>query len=77
MLQIFRAYVLYSRVEWFWKKKKIYTIYDVPNCCWTSIPKFHVLMLPLALVVNENENFVARETLKCLAEIADFLELSS
>ena len=39
----------YSRVEWFWKIKS-YTFYVVPNFCWTPIPKFHVLMLPISLV---------------------------
>ena len=29
-----------------------YTLYVVPNCCWTPIPEFHVLMLPLSLVTR-------------------------
>ena len=44
--------VLYSRVEWFWREKKCYTFYVVPNCCWTPNPKCHVLMLPLSLVAG-------------------------
>ena len=34
------------------EEKKCYTLYVVPNCCWTPIPKFHVLMLPLSLVAR-------------------------
>ena len=33
-------------------EKKCYTLYVVPNCCWTPIPKFHVLMLPISLVAK-------------------------
>ena len=40
-------YPIYNRVEWFW-----IVLYVVPNCCWTPIPKFHVLMLPLSLVAR-------------------------
>ena len=42
---------LYWKVEWFWKIK-INTIYVVPNCCRTPVPKWHVLKLPLSLVAE-------------------------
>ena len=32
------------------EEKKCYTLYGVPNCCWTPIPKFHALMLPLSVL---------------------------
>ena len=34
------------------ERKKYYTFYVVPNCCWNPNPKCHVLMLPLSLVAG-------------------------
>ena len=33
-------------------KNATYILNVVPNCFWTPMPKFHVLMLPLSLVVR-------------------------
>ena len=44
--------ILYCRLGWSDLKKICYTFYIVQNCCRTSIPKFHVFMLPLSLVAG-------------------------
>ena len=46
------TFYMYRRVEWFWEEKNCYTLYVLRNCCWTPIPKLHVLMLPLSLVAR-------------------------
>ena len=45
--------ILWSRVEWFWRKK-CYTLYVVPNGCKTPILKFHVFMLDFHLSQSLN-----------------------
>ena len=44
---MYTDWLLYTRVEWFWKMKS-YTFYVVPNFCRTPIPKFQFFMLPLS-----------------------------
>ena len=42
--------VYYNPVRWSdFEKNATLSMYVVPHCCRTPIPKFHVLMLPLHL----------------------------
>ena len=55
LLLIVPLLLSYSPLGWsYFKEKKCYTFYAVPNCFWTPVPKFHVSMLPGPLTVTQN-----------------------